>query len=151
MSIKDLPKLPRHPSTLLRVAIDDWEKVARTPGYKMDLLSWHEPADGACYVCFAGACMAGTLGANPALSLCPERFGADSKALFALDRIRKGYVVDFLELLNRAPLGEAEIDKLYELFPGGYAEVHPVKVGTKGAAFIRDMKRIAAQLESIGW
>lgn len=57
--------LPDLPSELLKVAMDDFEKVERDSRYVISMASWHKPRSKnqsgvECAVCFAGAVMAET-------------------------------------------------------------------------------------------
>ena len=54
--------LPHVPSQLLRLALADLRKVERTPGYAIDMSTYHHVSRGTCTVCLAGSVMVGTLG-----------------------------------------------------------------------------------------
>ncbi len=87
--------LPAKPSALIRIAMDDLNKVERLKGYEVDMGRWHDIGyeDGKCRVCFAGAVMAQTLGVKPDEAREPHSFGHDtSSKLKALDDFRVGYV-----------------------------------------------------------
>ena len=94
--------LPRKPSDLIRVAMDDLTKVERLKGYYVDMTTWHQryrPGDnllntrGLCHVCFAGAVMAQTLGSDPDKYITPQTFNSDTQyKLSALDSFRCGQV-----------------------------------------------------------
>lgn len=100
-------KLPNKPSALLRVAVADAKKIEQTPGYCLNMGSWHraaadsfsyEPND-ACEVCLAGSVMACTLQANRNRSYDPEDFDqATSDKLRFIDDMRIGQ----LELLQNS-------------------------------------------------
>ena len=61
------PKPPTKLSDLIDLAIRDGRGLDPNV-YAPDASRWHEPSpdSGQCYVCLAGAVIAGTLGANPA-------------------------------------------------------------------------------------
>jgi hypothetical protein len=151
-SISDLPKLPQRPSALIRLACDDAEKVFRTPGYKLNMVEWHTGTDdGTCHVCFAGAVMAGTLGAPKGTFRQTQDFGVDQAALRALNSFRTGaWDVGVARLLGRETLSEPERSALRR---SGVLNITipPANRGTKGVAFIRAMRKAAKALESVGW
>lgn len=61
-----MTQLPDKPSELIRLAVADLERAEASPDYIIDMGCWHEPIpNGLCAVCFAGAVIAGTLGAHP--------------------------------------------------------------------------------------
>jgi hypothetical protein len=96
--------LPNTLSGLIFVGLKDLEKAERSPRYKVDMGKWHEPSDTGkfCSVCFAGAVMAGTLGASPLANMEKDAFwdGIEDK-LEALDDLRTGFVSDAAGCLYR--------------------------------------------------
>ena len=86
------PKIRNKPSEAIRQAIKDLRAIERKRGcYVIDMHHFHEPVDGKCQVCLAGAVMAQT-GNNPMSVLYPETFD-DRKVedkLMALDAFRCG-------------------------------------------------------------
>jgi hypothetical protein len=172
-TIEGLPKLPRHPSTLLKLACDDADRVFEDPRYVLAIDSTYydklpdDPQDargdygsaavaGKCAVCFAGAVIAGTLacpyGDDEQASLMLG--GPDAQALFALDTVRTGDVADYVKALVGRSLTDAELDKLCDAFDGSYTfdVPHVPSFGrSKGKAFRKAMRKIATKLESIGW
>jgi hypothetical protein len=155
-SIESLPKLPQRPSALIKLACDDAEVVYRNPKYRLDLGEWHstlEDSLGRCAVCFAGAVMAGTLGADPSEELVPSDFGADERALAALNHFRLGGsygVRNGVQGLLRRMLTDEEGQTLLDSGAADIEIPHP-KPGTKGVAFLRAMRKVAAKLEAVGW
>ena len=83
--------LPKQPSLLLRVAIMDARTLNRTM-YSPQWARYHEPnrGGGPCWVCFAGAAMAGSLGVAHNEHVRPEDLGANKDQLRALDSMRDG-------------------------------------------------------------
>jgi hypothetical protein len=67
--------LPSKPSELLKLALADVEAAAKTPGYKIDMGTWHSgtaansgyrgSGDGLCTVCMAGSVLAMSLKLQP--------------------------------------------------------------------------------------
>jgi len=85
-------KLPRKPSDLLALALDNLRKVERSKKYKVCMGAWHSPGTyyaDPCAVCLAGAVMAKTLGASPEMTLVPHNFSEEDK-LDAIDSFRVG-------------------------------------------------------------
>lgn len=63
--------IPERLSAVIRLAVADSKKIATTPGYKLDMALWHQPAEledgspddnGVCAVCMAGAVLANSFG-----------------------------------------------------------------------------------------
>ena len=96
------PKPPTKLSDLIDLAVRDGERLDPNV-YVPNAGVWHEPAQDEreqCYVCLAGAVIAGTLGANPAQEVRPSEFPKWNTALVALDHARKGdyaYAIDMLK------------------------------------------------------
>lgn len=108
--------LPDQPSELLELALNDLEQVENDPSYDINMNDWHYPRDTGCSVCFAGAVMAGTLGAAPGEELSPEDFeqSNDAYKLYALDSARGGdwgAFMDELRIYHNVP------DELFEELP----------------------------------
>lgn len=100
-------KLPRKPSALILIALDDLKKVERLPDiYKIDMGTWHEPdmtlrSTGKCSVCFAGAVMAQELGCEPIQICTPGKFPPDTDAkLNALNFLRSGDAEEAISYLD---------------------------------------------------
>lgn len=95
-------ELPDKPSELIRLAIKDLEACEKSDAYTTDMLVWHRPSteNEKCIVCFAGAVMANTLGADPKTRVEPPHFGEDIEAkLDALDSFKCGEVEEAMEEL----------------------------------------------------
>lgn len=155
-SIESLPALPRRPSALINLACDDAEKIYNTPGYAINMAEWHRSgihtSSGKCEVCFAGAVMAGTLGAEPKTDCTPQNFGADAQALRALNHFRIGDVRGGLcELKNVMSLPEHETAVLEAADLYNTVEIPQPSARGKGVKFIRAMRKLAARLKALGW
>lgn len=90
-------KLPDKPSELIRLALRDLEKVEQTPGYVVDMASWHvyqhnmDYGCTACCVCFAGAVIAMESGISLHKGLNPWMFEQSiADKLCTLDDFREG-------------------------------------------------------------
>ena len=100
--------LPDRPSALLKLAVEDMQKVLARPGYRFRGATWFQKDfKGGCTVCMAGAVMAGTLAvpapAKPGEELSPGSLadgrleGPERKKLAALERARSGRVLDYIQ------------------------------------------------------
>lgn len=86
-------KLPDKLSALIRMALADLGKVERSKKYKVDMQVWHQPREGVCAVCLAGAVIAKELGANPDEYVVPLEYSKKiSNKLFALEYARLGQI-----------------------------------------------------------
>ncbi len=93
-----MSRLPDKPSALIRVALDDLAACELSKDYEVNMGEWHILRDTSlgnpyCAVCFAGAVMAQTLGADLEEDLNPASFPRDTNKLQALDCFRQGEVV----------------------------------------------------------
>jgi hypothetical protein len=143
-SIKPAKELPSKPSELIRVALEDLEKIEKNPRYAVDMDDWHVPARGVwnasatCKVCFAGAVMACRFGADPKSFCYPSDFErSETNKLFALNALRLGMITDGLEYLGVEPMPSIE-DKDVARY-----EVDP-------ELFKKDMQSLSEDLEKIG-
>lgn len=120
-------KLPDTLHELLRVALDDLDKVAKMPGVKIDMSHWVTPTDtGLCFVCLAGAVM---INKFSVLTNEPESVGPSDlndrgicdqdtvDKLHALDDLRAGRVYCALTVLNRSSLFVGDVRKTFKEFP----------------------------------
>lgn len=98
--------LPRKPSALITLALDDLEKVEGDSKYRINMNTWHTVSTvtsdvgvgTVCTVCLAGAVMAKTLGARADRDNQPECYASTAVLykLFALNCFRVGNVIDGL-------------------------------------------------------
>lgn len=96
-----MKKLPNKPSTLIRLAIADLEKIEKNSDYSIDMYDWHVSSDqthnGLCAVCLAGSVIACSLGKPSFKTVFPSHFPKKiSRKLFALNEFREGYIKDGL-------------------------------------------------------
>lgn len=142
-----MSKLPDKPSELIRMAIDDLEKVEADTKYSVRMGVWHSPSLDSCEVCLAGAVMAKTLETPVENFEYPTGFSATVHAkLGALDSFRSGHVIDAF-----VTLGYCDYDEV----PGDILDVHKgvtvVSYEDDPEAFKVDMLVLANSLEGIGY
>lgn len=136
---KTIPEPPGKPSGLIRLAIVNVKKVRRRKRYVVDMGIYHEPMGGKCHVCFAGAVMAGTLGASPTQYVTTYHWGLTWRyALQALNCFRLGRVYEGLNCLG---LG------IPDGLPMTMAVTHH---DDDPEQFLADMEAMAATLEGAG-
>lgn len=112
----DVRELPDVPSELIRHALEDLDKARQVENVIVDMGVWHSPQMyyeehheevAICRMCFAGAVMRGSLGTFDESDVTPEDFPpSDTCKLNALDQIRKGNVVGFLNDVWEVPMGD---------------------------------------------
>ena len=94
-------KLSKVPSRLIRMALDDLNRIEKLKGYTIAMGSWHDTyldhvgdvSDPSCHVCLAGTVMASTLGADINSDVEPGSYDEVTKGrLMALDDFRIGEV-----------------------------------------------------------
>ena len=104
--IKD--KLPNKPSSLIRLAVNDLNKVEKDKNYKVYMGDWHNPysnAKGLCEVCLAGSVLAKSLD-FPATNSMPwdEMALKLSNKFESIDAFRQGDIeMAFLKLGQKLP------------------------------------------------
>lgn len=140
-AMTDIIKLPEKASDLIELALRDLRKVEQEGDkYVVDMGGWHEPKlEHRCSVCWAGAVMAGTLGANPAEYVMPSDYGEWNRSrLHALDCFRKGDAVGALRYLGvNNPAG------YFGQEPSAYSSADP-------EPFHATMARTAEWLRAVG-
>ena len=107
-------------NTLLKLtvlALLDYDEVAKTPGYEIDMSTWYDARGDVCEVCFAGCVIANrsyakAIGED---SIFPDDFDDDIAVKFhALNRIREGDIEGaYLRLHPEGPLLEIADLKVY--------------------------------------
>lgn len=86
--------LPRKLSALLRIAVEDAQKIEETPGYVLEMGAWAEKTEaGVCMVCMAGAVMVSRLGIDLTNSFdgaifMPSDCATNRPQLRAIDSLR---------------------------------------------------------------
>jgi len=71
---KAMTTLPTTLSGLLRCAVEDAKKCDKDPRYTLDMTEWHQPIDGVCHVCMAGAVIAQRLKMLPIVNFLDDAF-----------------------------------------------------------------------------
>lgn len=130
MTHRAICRLPKKPSALILLALNDLAKAERTKGYEINMGDWHVAADTAprydpetckvtapdddCYVCLAGSVMAFSLNVPRSVELTPGDFSTDvQNALYAVNDFRVG---DVGAALRRIGIAEAKVNKAAVLF-----------------------------------
>lgn len=142
-------KLPATPSAAIRMALADLEKIEKTPGYVVDMGNWHTPdyvdikdpfnKEVACHVCFAGAVMANSLGADKSKRIHTAHWGSDWQSVFNfLDEARSGV----LSVYDYPDYMETDAPEL---------EYPCTSYSKDPEQFKADMRALAATLESLGF
>ena len=131
--VYDRDNAPQTMWDAIRLGVRDLEAIERTPGYKIDMVWAHVPREDACYVCFAGAIMAQTLGVDRAVYETFDSFSSEwQRAFDLLDGLRSGSIRFHL-------FGDArEAQRIKHFTP----------YETDPAAFKRDMLALADRLEA---
>lgn len=92
--------LPKVPSELLTVALQDFKAVLADPDYSIDMGTWYYPVRATeCKVCLAGAVMAKTLDVSSRLETLPDDTDCPLE-LKALDDFRTGNFYRFFGVLG---------------------------------------------------
>lgn len=94
-------KLPERASELIRVALQDLERVENDANYRVDMDQWHHPTGGLCSVCLAGAIMTRVLAPDDDIygRVCGMFDANSAMRLMALDYLRTGCIRVALDML----------------------------------------------------
>lgn len=148
--------LPTTLSELILVGVRDMEALDPAR-YEPRFGVWHEPAmsSDACYVCLAGAVMAGTLGADIDRNYNAEDYDLlTCRQLYALDHARTGSYYRALALLSDDPDGlavtpvqGAAIDRERENFPVAHRDF---RSWDEARLFCGEMRDAAQRLAAVG-
>lgn len=156
-------RLPKKPSALIRLAIEDLKKAEKSKLYTIDMGRYHSGAEynpgtcslPPCIICMAGAVIAFSLGAPPTKSLTPSDFSEEvDTALEAINHLRAGSIGYALEELGTP---KTKIAKAYKAF--GFpknAEFWEAEIDTvtdyadDSRKFKKEMLAMADTLESVG-
>lgn len=134
-------QLPKKLSGLIDIALADLSKAERSKYYTVEMSIYHFPdlEENKCLVCFAGAVMSQTLGADRKLNIDPDIFPLETgNKLKALDSVRCGAL-------------EAAFDWLERDLPYGLkTELDVTKYNEDPAEFKQDMKKISKLLKAVG-
>lgn len=134
--------LPRKPSKLITIALDDLIAVEKSEKYKVDMGEYHLPENGTCSVCFAGAVIAQSLGASSLEELVPSQFsGKIANKLYALNELRQGNVEDAVAELGYAEKKQQVAAKYDRRVPEYYNDPKQFK---------KDMRKLARDLAKAG-
>jgi len=131
--------LPDKPSELIRLALGDLRKCENDPIYTIDMGAWHEPMEGTCYVCLAGAVMAQSKGYSDSELVMPFHTDENNKYV-ALNYFREGRIYRGLGRMGFHSTAFPEIPEVCEITP----------YGENPAQFHTDMESLAALLERHG-
>jgi hypothetical protein len=139
--------LDMKPSELLTAALDDLEKIEAQPDvYKIDMNQWHEPENGCCHICLAGAFLTGHLEVSPLESLYPSRLEAMERGLgirmIALDDLRLGNVRSGVSRIH----GFGETGAIVGL----PLSVHVPRYQDNPKGFKDSLRAVASQLGELG-
>lgn len=144
------PRLPDTPSELIRLAVADARALSRER-YHPNAQTWHESFGGRCYICDAGAVMAGTLRLDPDSRIdlgtpyCPWTADTHGK-LAALDCFRRGFIHHGLvEMGIRPPAGADAMSR-----EAAHSANRNYDNWQEFDAHLEDMERTAAWLEGLG-
>jgi hypothetical protein len=135
--------LPRVPSQLIRIALEDLEKAEKAEGIVIDMGTWHAPwlRRQLCAVCLAGSVMRSRLGVPDDVEVYPwdEEVSVNENQLCAINSLRTGSVSEAVD--------ELRID-----FPEAYAQDRGVTPYHRDrAAFFSEMRKLADDLEAAGY
>ncbi len=140
-------KLPRKMSSLITLALADLAKVERSKEYTVDMDLWHEPFDtfdgtrSVCFVCFAGAVMAQTLGERVTRAVNPDHFFSNKDQLMALNYLREGRVV---QAAGQLRLSCSHVGKAHDF------DRHVDDYSNDPKKFRADMQKLARELKAAG-
>jgi len=140
--MKMFPKqkaLPRRPSELITLALNDLNRAERSEKYRIEMGHWHFPQGGKCDVCLAGAVIAMTFKFSAHIEVdSPAQFRGNHQQLTALDFFRLGSVSDAFDVLKRSSSRGEKFDRLIPPY-------HEDKV-----KFKRSMRKLARDLKGAG-
>ena len=132
---------------MIRAALADLALCEADEVYRIDMDHWHQPnhEDGLCEVCFAGAVMAKSLGADNAVQMDPgsyEGYPDTTIKLFTLNRLREGDLAR--AFINLRKVGEFHASGLPATVSITLYEESPLH-------FRVDMLALADRLEKAGF
>ena len=131
--------LPDKLSDLIEVALDDLEKTAVDPRYRVNMNTWHTPHKGVCHVCLAGAVMAQTLKLDPVVDYVRDR------SLYAVDRK--------LSALNNVRLGSVQLalDNMGFKDAPHWSRMEVPHYNVDAAGFKTTLRQLATELRAKGY
>lgn len=171
-SLAELKKAAKKPSSLIKLAVADIKACAADPSYKVDMRSWHEPYNGKCHVCFAGAVLAQHTPVTPNYTETPNSvFGftglypddALNRRVRGLNSLRVGHLMEFINwgwyFTATEKRRKNVLTKIQKAFPKvtGWStnkKLYPVISAPRSkaqiAAFCKNMLGVARRLEKVG-
>jgi len=103
-------QLPRTPSKLLQIALDDTIKSERSPFFRVKMYEWHSPfveylnnraPVKLCAVCMAGSIISWTLGKDRHVHIEPDHLSNHNRdCLFAVNDFRQGNIEGAMIILG---------------------------------------------------
>lgn len=140
---------------LLGLALDDMEKILKTPGYIIDMGRWHEPSIAStCRVCLAGSVIANRYADGPEKMHEPEDFSrAVQKRLFALNALRNGNIAAAWVALHLDHTAAGSRDAPYwaqektELWQGHLADIANATGNSQGRVLLGELRKLQADLK----
>lgn len=148
--------LPKKPSALIRLAIDDLKQAEKSDEYRINMNDWHDGAlterynpdtcqrevGSPCEVCLAGSVMAFSLNLPPTHRAFPDNWGDEiAGRLEAINGFRIGQVYEALVAMRHP-----KADKISKKVP----DREIVDYRNDPAVFKRQMLRLAQELEKAG-
>ncbi len=137
--------LPDKPSALLRLALDDLKLVEGDDRYCVAMLTWHQPFDGICHVCLAGAVLAKTCEIDPRERPVLSYFG-DSihRQLYAINDFRRGEITHGL-----GSISDEMSRKYVEYYGLSSGRIIVADYHTNRERFLADMESLISRFEVI--
>ena len=152
-------KLPDKASELILVALLDLERVEMDPAYEVDMDMWHNPDEGLCSVCLAGAVIATHGRASKSAVVWPWNYpGETEDKLHALDYFRGGHLAKGLSALTAGFASTASPMSLrvFDFSPEAKKQLNALMMGwlsygDSPEAFKTQMRELAAILREDGY
>lgn len=139
-------ELPKKPSALIRLAVEDIEKCEADPRFRIKMTTWlDEPVPGLCEVCAAGAILVqhATVDLETLLNDFDKALSdawpwTPPAFMHAVDAFRCGCIIDGLRTLDIKP-------------PRGIKDrTNVIPYNLHNGLFKADMRRLATYLEGFG-
>lgn len=145
-------RLSSKPSALIRTALDGLAVIERDEKYQIEMGCWHQPDDGKCMVCLAGAVMANKV-KDPYVTLEPANFGIKTGAkLIAINELREGELFAAARVLNLSEKKTMKMAQHFNIksmsFLDDVVEITSYEEDRK--QFKKDMCKLARDFEKIG-
>ncbi len=137
--------LPDKPSELIDLALDDVLRLETTPGYRINMETYHDlnMADDLCHVCLGGAVLTNFMDRDERHRL--DGGGRLQDKIRALDKFRKGRIELGLDIMGVAHPKGLPLDAEIALYP--HAD-HPYQ--GKLSRFHTDLRALASTLRAHG-